>query len=611
MTIPDEGRDGVPGRELEHFTDRESYLATFRGVLAAPEGEALPVLAFHGVGGVGKTMLIERFAHELDQSHPPVPHARLDVENLGSPATAARQVLLRLRFNLESRYRLSFPRFDSLLTVLLATEGGAPPSLVSLNPGLKSTFDFMMGLKGIPAAKIGEFLDRQARKWKTTERLLARAGGREDILHLLARARRADPTLADELVDRFADDLAASLPARPGKACRGVLFFDTFETLWKGSDTGRSVQARRLDAWLRQLARTVRGRGVQIVVAGRDELRWAEDEPDEWNGAIETTLLGGLSRHDAQIYLARRQIGAPPWSPETPLQSAILDTCSDRPDPADEQSCHPDYLYLCAEIVDNHRAANARADPPPDAFMGLPSDQVARILSDRFLRSLPNERWELWVRELSLTPSFDERAALELDRDRHHNLGRAGWVQLRRYAFLEPQPEGYFRLHKTMRDVLRTSPGDDAVDVYAWFRDHWTARDEPGLAFFHRWSLDPEATLDDWRAEHQAALDARRIDAARARLDDWSEISLDGLDRRRLGDPLWARTHGELGRALCETPIAPRAPSLNAAIAHYEAALRVFTEADFPSDWATTQNNLGTAYYYSAKLSPNSTEAVR
>ena len=32
------------------------------------------------------------------------------------------------------------------------------------------------------------------------------------------------------------------------------------------------------------------------------------------------------------------------------------------------------------------------------------------------------------------------------------------------------------------------------------------------------------------------------------------------------------------------------------AIACYEAALRVYTESDFPSDWATTQNNLGNAY---------------
>ena len=129
--------------------------------------------------------------------------------------------------------------------------------------------------------------------------MFARAGGREEIPHLRERARRDDPTLLDELISRFADELVDGLPSRPGKVCRGVLFFDTFESLWKGSDAGRSVQSRRLDAWLRQLAEAMRTRGVLVVVAGRDELLWAEDDSD-WKDAIETHLLGGFSRHDAE-----------------------------------------------------------------------------------------------------------------------------------------------------------------------------------------------------------------------------------------------------------------------------------------------------------------------
>ena len=375
--------------------------------------------------------------------------------------------------------------------------------------------------------------------------MLARAGGREEILHLRERAWRDDPTLFDELIARFADELVESLPSRPGKVCRGVLFFDTFETLWTGSDAGRSVQSRRLDAWLRQLAKAVRLRGVLIVVAGRDELRWAEDDAD-WKDAIETHLLGGFSRHDAQIYLAKRMIGPPPWETETRLQRAILDTCAEAPEPDGEKSYLPFYLALCADIVDNRRDKNNGAEPSPDTFIGIPSDQVGKELADRFLKSLPSEQWELWVRELSLTPSFDERAALALDRERHHNLGRVGWKQLCRYSFLEPQPEGHFRLHKTMRDVLRTSLGDEAADVHIWFRDHWTGREETALAFFHQWSLDPATTLNGWLAEHESALKDRRIRAARNLLDDWSEIPLDGLDRQQLGDPLWARTHSFL-----------------------------------------------------------------
>ena len=596
MSSTDQGGDHPPGHALRHFTNRELYLEAFRRALASSEAEGLRVLAFHGVGGVGKTTLLRRLGHELDGLTPPLPHARFDVENLKSPAIAAREVLLQLRVDLESRFGLKFPRFDTQLAVLLIAEGGEPPPLVRLNPNLKNTFDFMMGLIGVPSDAIGKFLHGQTGKSKTVERLLARAGGREEVLHLRERARRSDPALADELIDRFADDLAAGLPPRPGKACRGVLFFDTFETLWKGSDAGRSVQARRLDAWLRQLAQTLRGKGVLVVVAGKDELRWAEDE-SEWTDGIETQLLGGLSRHDAQIYLAKRAVGPSPWTPESPLQRAVLDVCSVDPGPDGEMSCHPFFLALCADIVENHHEQNAGTDPPLDTFTGLPNDTVAQKLADRFLKSLPNERWELWVQELSLTPSFDERAALDLDRDRQHNLGRAGWKQLRRYAFLEPQPEGHFRLHKTMRDVLRAGFGEDAADVHAWFRDYWTGRAEPALAFFHRWTLAPEATLDDWYAEHEAARKGIRKDVARDRLEDWSEVALDGIDRKRVGDQLWARIHGELGIAMSATPLAPRAPSLVAAITHYEAALRVYAEADFPTAWATTQSNLGIAYW--------------
>ena len=80
-----------------------------------------------------------------------------------------------------------------------------------------------------------------------------------------------------------------------------------------------------------------------------------------------------------------------------------------------------------------------------------------------------------------------------------------------------------------MRDVLRAGLGPDQAEVHAWFRDHWAGRGEYSLAFFHRWSLDPETTLDAWFEEHEFALKNRQIDKARTLLDDWSEIALDGL----------------------------------------------------------------------------------
>jgi tetratricopeptide (TPR) repeat protein len=57
-----------------------------------------------------------------------------------------------------------------------------------------------------------------------------------------------------------------------------------------------------------------------------------------------------------------------------------------------------------------------------------------------------------------------------------------------------------------------------------------------------------------------------------------------------------ARGQVLMGLLLSDLPTANQAANLRQAIACYEAALRVYTEEDFPVQWAMTQNNLGTAY---------------
>jgi tetratricopeptide (TPR) repeat protein len=57
----------------------------------------------------------------------------------------------------------------------------------------------------------------------------------------------------------------------------------------------------------------------------------------------------------------------------------------------------------------------------------------------------------------------------------------------------------------------------------------------------------------------------------------------------------WAMTQNNLGAAYAQLPSGDRAANLAKAIACCEAALRVHTEADFPADWAYCQDTLGGA----------------
>jgi hypothetical protein len=56
-------------------------------------------------------------------------------------------------------------------------------------------------------------------------------------------------------------------------------------------------------------------------------------------------------------------------------------------------------------------------------------------------------------------------------------------------------------------------------------------------------------------------------------------------------------TQHNLGNAYSELPTGDRSENLRRAIACYENALRVYTETEFPYDWASTQHNLGAAYF--------------
>ncbi len=58
----------------------------------------------------------------------------------------------------------------------------------------------------------------------------------------------------------------------------------------------------------------------------------------------------------------------------------------------------------------------------------------------------------------------------------------------------------------------------------------------------------------------------------------------------------WATIQHNLGVAYSELPTDDRERNLRRAIAHYENALRIRTEQDFPVNWAATQHDLGEAY---------------
>ncbi len=336
------------------------------------------------------------FCADLQATQPLLPFARFNLENITDQAQSYREALLRLRADLENNFHIDFSHFDLGLAVILAREGGEAPPMVQVSPRLKSAFaaalEFTPEIIRATTRVFGTELNAAMQKSGTLEQWVRKVGGTEEVIGLNQRLLENDQIAQDELVRRFTQDLAQNLPERPGFACRGVIFLDTYESLWTGRESGASAQARLLDEWVRLLAEYCLASGVLLVITGREQMNWADTDMD-WEELLDQQLMGGLSQDDAQEFLAKRGIGAARGEKPTPLQLAILRCANTAPTPTDPLACHSLYLALCADIVLNTRETEG-ADPAPAMFAQVPSSQTASALATRFLKSLHNRNME-------------------------------------------------------------------------------------------------------------------------------------------------------------------------------------------------------------------------
>jgi hypothetical protein len=136
---------------------------------------------------------------------------------------------------------------------------------------------------------------------------------------LCRRALTGDAGLPSDIIEAFALDLIDFLPPamlvypdadEVGEgAIRGALFFDGYEQLWDDRQAGAARNERQLDWWMRDLCAYCLAGGILPVIAGRDSLLWAEDDPDWTPDDLEQHALGRLSFGEARQFLAHCGIG--------------------------------------------------------------------------------------------------------------------------------------------------------------------------------------------------------------------------------------------------------------------------------------------------------------
>ncbi len=322
------------------------------------------------------------------------------------------------------------------------------------------------------------------------------------------------------------------------------------------------------------------------MIAGQNRLAWDEADSD-WAQHLEQHLVGGLSEKDARSYLTQCEIKG------QGIQDAILATSLDA-----RGGYHCFSLGLCADIVYAERERGQESSAASLRFRPQDWEKLAR----RFLKSLASDAERRWIERLALTPRFDEDAAREAFSHEYSAAQDAAWDDLHDYSFVDRLLgfDGWSSVRSQMRWALENQPsaGGRVQQDHEWWQDYWAGRSTTSvdqaasLAWYHEYCRAPGNALKKWS---QMAEMARKSVPPRMKehndlLGWWEPVGLLDTLAPSLEN---ARALASLGSELWQTTLGSRIANLRHSIECLHAGLKVFTEQEFPEDWAKVHNDLG------------------
>ncbi len=360
----------VPKKAEKVFTDREEPRKTFWEKYAYLQDhmDEHILLTFYGIGGIGKTSLIEQLCFELKQQQKK--YATVDLESAESKGktkilrTLATQLVQDKAFNMFRFlagmrwyvYNTGAPDFivketDELLEDNRMLSGlsewvsaadaaevfSAFKEIIPIVPGIGPVIQFIKGVDQIRAG------------------LIKKKFG-EKVAHFLSSLQineNQPRKIEEELHVYFRDDLIESMANKKEPL---VIFLDTYE-VFTNIFHDHSVAIRN-EQWLKELIPYIPG--VLWVISGRDKLDW-EDRYE-----AEQHLIGDLSEKDARSFLLGAGISEDMVGGIYELTQGV-----------------PIFLDLC---VDRYQELISEGKTPTNSDFGENTEK----LIERYLRHMPN-----------------------------------------------------------------------------------------------------------------------------------------------------------------------------------------------------------------------------
>ncbi|MCR5477089.1 MAG: tetratricopeptide repeat protein [Lachnospiraceae bacterium] len=325
--------------EPELFTDREIPQESFErklGLIGQYRTDAYGVLCFYGIGGIGKTSLMNKLIRLMDHSVDPILaggvdgyHAKFDFGAEGIEKDKM-TMLTSLRNQLvDADPRFRFVLFDAARLFYLKKLGVDVDSDREMSFVLEKNVWLKSAVSALGMVPVVGWVSSAA---QAIDAIIAGIGEKveENNKKYKARLKSISAMEPSELIKSlhvfFAEDLRINVSTHIEKPI--VVFLDTYE---KFVDSLESDALRiDIDHWLRKgeksLIQSVPG--VLWVIMGREKLDWREDDGRNWDeefapepellseeekclqaeNDLEQHLLGDLSEKDALVFFEKAGI---------------------------------------------------------------------------------------------------------------------------------------------------------------------------------------------------------------------------------------------------------------------------------------------------------------
>ena len=414
------------------FVDRNEPRATFWKTyetyckMHSQQPNYAQVLAYYGMGGVGKTALLKKIASEMDEKlEGKARYVRFDFNDSQNPL----EILARIKNILENEYKFDFPLFE-LGQYALAQKNGqdmeAPEakSFFEKSPSLGTILD-VVGI--LPAAdlciKLAKAVDtgislisNLVQKHKTSTLTINTLGPQD---------------LQDYLPQLFISDLNDNIENKDKPL---VIFLDTYEQLVNETKDGNAIHYA--DEWLKGREGLISHcSNVLWVIAGRERLKWMDLNPN-WEGTLIQQSLGQFSELDSIDYLQKSGIK------EDTLRKQLSKLTSGV----------PIHLSLCVDVYNRIKDSNGT---PTIADFGESFEGLIPL----FMKRLENESERLQVFLLSCLQMWDDALVQYVSKDVLKGLWETSYSRVKGLSFITDTQDGKYNMHQTACTAIRKSPG--------------------------------------------------------------------------------------------------------------------------------------------------------